>query len=121
MVGTNDIKKSKQFYDSIMGCLGYEPGMFDNENRFFYFTMNGIFGVTKPIDGKPATHANGGTIGFTAESTVIVDTWQKTGVKNGGSLCEGLPNTIKRLDFSLYVAYLRDPDGNKICALHNLV
>ena len=67
MLGTNDIEASRRFYDAVLGTLGIGPGV-DNQGRYFYISPQGIFAITKPIDGEPATHANGGTVGFLVES-----------------------------------------------------
>ena len=66
MIGTNDLEKAKAFYDALLGTLGVRPAKVDG-HRIFYFTKTGVFSVSKPINGEPATHANGGTIGFAAE------------------------------------------------------
>jgi catechol 2,3-dioxygenase-like lactoylglutathione lyase family enzyme len=113
MVGANDIQVSKKFYDAVLGAMGHEPGVIDDKGRCFYFTASGIFAITPPIDGNPATHGNGCTVGFAAKDPAQADAWHAAGVANGGVSCEsGLGK--------LYLAYLRDPSGNKICALHKL-
>ena len=89
-------------------------------NRIFYMTPTGIFSVSKPIDGQPATFGNGGTVGFAASSPEQADTWHATGVANGGTTCEDPPGVRTGGMGSLYLAYLRDPDGNKLCALHRM-
>ncbi len=86
----------------------------------FYRTKTGVFSVTLPIDGKPATHANGGTIGFAASSPEQANAWHAAGVANGGKSCEDPPGVREGAAGKLYLAYLRDPDGNKICALHRM-
>ena len=68
MVGTNDIEASKKFYDAVLGAIGHSAGQTDPKGRVWYRTKTGSFGVTKPIDGKAACHANGGTIGFPCTS-----------------------------------------------------
>ena len=120
MVGSNDIQESKIFYDSILGALGYEPGAIDEKGRCFYFTKSGIFAISKPIDGKPACHANGGTIGIACSSQAQVDAWHAAGVANGGKSIEDPPGGREGGFGPLYLAYLRDPDGNKLCALHRM-
>jgi catechol 2,3-dioxygenase-like lactoylglutathione lyase family enzyme len=114
MIGTNDLDKAKAFYDALLGTLGVPPGRVDR-HRVFYRTPTGTFGVTKPIDGKEACHANGGTIGFLAASPEQAAAWHAAGVANGGTPIEDPPGL--RGDGKTYLAYLRDPDGNKICAL----
>jgi catechol 2,3-dioxygenase-like lactoylglutathione lyase family enzyme len=118
MVGSNDIERSKQFYDATLGALGVGPARTDPKGRLFYMTPGGIFAVTQPIDGEPATHANGSTIGFAAASPEQANAWHAAGLANGGVAIEDPPGP--REGSGLYLAYLRDPDGNKVCALHRL-
>jgi len=120
MIGTNDLEKAKSFYDTLLGTLGVPPGRVDR-HRVFYRTPTGIFSVSLPIDGKPATHANGGTIGFSASSTEQADAWHAAGIANGGKTCEEPPGVREGATGKFYLAYLRDPDGNKLCALHRMV
>ena len=119
MVGTNDVQKSKQFYDATLGVLGVTPADIDTERqRLFYRTDTGMFGVTKPIDGGPASSANGATVGFSCKTPDEVEAWHAAGVANGGATCEDPPGVRELGPMKLYLAYLRDPDGNKLCALH---
>ncbi|WP_444937926.1 VOC family protein [Microbulbifer sp. JMSA002] len=120
MVGANDVQRSKAFYDAVLGALGYEPGVTDEKGRCFYFTKTGVFAISKPIDGEVASHANGGTIGFSAKSTEEADAWHQAGLANGGVACEDPPGIREGVAGKLYIAYLRDPDGNKLCALHRV-
>ncbi len=120
MIGANDVQESKVFYDAILGAMGHEPGVIDEKGRCFYFTKSGVFALTKPIDGEPACNGNGSTIGFAAKTTDIADAWHAAGLTNGGSTCENLPGVREGVLGKLYLAYLRDPSGNKICALHRL-
>ena len=117
MVGVNDLEKSKKFYDALLGTIGVGPG-FANKARYFYRSPNGTFCITTPINGEPASFANGGTIGFTMASPEQADAFHATGVANGGTTCEEPPGWREGGVGKLYLAYLRDPDGNKICALH---
>jgi catechol 2,3-dioxygenase-like lactoylglutathione lyase family enzyme len=119
MIGTNDLEKAKSFYDALLGTLGVPPGRVDR-HRIFYRTKTGTFSVSKPIDGKPATPANGGTIGFTAETPEAADAFHAAGVAQGGTPCEEPPGIREGAGMKLYIAYLRDPDGNKLCALHRV-
>lgn len=120
-VGSNDLEASKRFYDAVLGALGTPPGMEDKEaGRVFYLSSRGMFGVTRPIDGQPACHANGGTIGFAATSAEAVDAFHKAGVENGGVSIENPPGVRDMRFGSMYLAYLRDPAGNKICAVHRM-
>lgn len=120
MLGANDIDASKRFYDAILGALGIPPGRVDDKGRVFYMTPTGIFALTRPINGQPATAANGGTIGFAAASSAAVDAWHAAGVANGGVCCEDPPGVRAGSFGPLYLAYLRDPAGNKLCALHRM-
>ena len=120
MVGANDIAESKVFYDAVLGTLGYEPGVIDDKGRCFYFEKSGIFSISKPIDGEPASHGNGSTVGFAAADPAAADAWHAAGLANGGTTCEDLPGPREGATGTLYLAYLRDPSGNKICALHRI-
>ena len=119
MIGTNDLEKAKSFYDALLGTLDVPPGRVDR-HRVFYRTKTGTFSVTKPIDGKPATPANGGTIGFAASSAEAVDAFHATGLAHGGTTCEDPPGIREGNGVKLHIAYLRDLDGNKLCALHRV-
>ena len=120
MLGANNVQESKAFYDAILGELGHEPGVIDEKGRCFYFTKKGVFAISKPIDGEPACHGNGSTTGFTAKNPTEVDDWHSVGLANGGSTCEDPPGIREGTIGQLYLAYLRDPSGNKICAVHRI-
>ena len=94
--------------------------MQDPKGRLIYAHRGGRFLITKPIDGEAATHANGGTIGFAVESPEEADAWHRAGVENGGTAIEDTPGVRQGSSGSLYLAYLRDPDGNNLCALHRM-
>jgi catechol 2,3-dioxygenase-like lactoylglutathione lyase family enzyme len=119
MVGTNDLTKAKTFYDAVLGALGVAPGVVDR-HRIFWRTPTGVFSASLPIDGKPATTANGGTVGFACSTPAQADAWHAAGVANGGKTCEDPPGVREGAAGKLYLAYLRDPDGNKLCALHRM-
>ena len=121
MVGANDIEASKAFYDALMNILGAKPGVpvpnLDGDIRYFYFLDGMMFAISEPIDGNPATHGNGSTIGFNVASPEVGDAWHAAGLENGGKNCEDPPG-IRATDMGdMYLAYLRDPSGNKLCAL----
>ena len=120
MVGSNDIERSKQFYDAVFGAMGGKPGIKDDKGRLIYMHNGGIFLVTPPIDGKPATAGNGCTIGFAMDSPEQADAWHKAGVEAGGQAIEDPPGVRSGAMGDLYLAYLRDPDGNKLCALKRM-
>ncbi len=114
MIGTNDMARSKAFYDAVIGAMGGSPGVQDPKGRLIYAHRGGRLMISEPIDGKPACGANGGTIGFSVASTEEGDAWHKAGVDHGGTAIEDPPG----MRGSVYLAYLRDPDGNKLCAVH---
>lgn len=119
MIGTNDLDRAKAFYDAVLGSLGVAPGHVDR-HRVFWRTPAGIFAVSRPIDGQPATVGNGSTLGFACASVEQVDAWHAAGVAHGGSTCEDPPGVREGSSGKLYLAYLRDPDGNKICGLYRM-
>ena len=121
ILGVNDLEASRTFYDALLGALGMKPGVFNNNgvvDRYFYRSATGSFGITKPLNGEPATHANGGTIGFSMASPEQADAFHAAGIANGGTTCEDPPGWRDGSVGRLYLAYLRDPDGNKLCALY---
>ena len=120
MIGSNDIARSKKFYDALFGAVGGKPGAQDAKGRLIYLHGGGVFMVTRPIDSKPATHANGGTIGFSMNGREQADAWHKAGVANGGTSIEDPPGIRQGSAGEIYLAYLRDPDGNKLCAVYRV-
>jgi catechol 2,3-dioxygenase-like lactoylglutathione lyase family enzyme len=112
MIGSNDIARSKKFYDALFAAMGAQPGTEDAaRGRLSYSHNGGRFMVTKPIDGKPATVLNGGTIGFVMSDAKQAEAWHKAGVANGGTSIEDPPGVRAN---GAYLAYLRDPDGHKL-------
>lgn len=120
MVGSNDIARSKVFYDALFGALGGKPAAEDPHGRLVYLHDGAIFMVTRPLDGQPATSGNGSTIGFAVTGPTQGDAWHAAGVAAGGAPIEDDPGVREASFGKLYLAYLRDPDGNKLCALHRL-
>ncbi|MET0252307.1 MAG: VOC family protein [Novosphingobium sp.] len=120
VVGSNDIERSRTFYDAVFGALGAKPATQDPKGRLIYAHNGALLLVTRPIDGQPATHANGGTLGFTMDSSEQADAWHKAGVAAGGKAIEDPPGVREMGPTKLYLAYLRDPDGNKLCAMHRM-
>jgi catechol 2,3-dioxygenase-like lactoylglutathione lyase family enzyme len=118
MVGSNDIARSKNFYDALFTAMGAKPGTEDARGRLIYSHNGGRFMVSKPIDGKPATHANGGTIGLLMSSAEQVEAWHRAGVAHGGTSIEDPPGYRQGPAGKIFLAYLRDPDGNKLCGLY---
>ena|SRR5580704_12991435 len=114
-VGAADVASSRQFYDATFLALGRDIG--STQDRWITYVFDGIvFAVSLPIDGKPASCANGVTIGLAAPTEDHVRAWHASGLANGG-VSEGLPGL--RNEGRSYVAYLRDPVGNKLCARYD--
>jgi catechol 2,3-dioxygenase-like lactoylglutathione lyase family enzyme len=121
VVGANDLDASKAFYDALLGVLGVAPGVVDAKGRVVYSHNGGRFLVTRPVDGGAASFANGGTIGFLARSPETVDAWHAAGVAHGGTSCEDAPGIRQATEGRVvYLAYLRDPAGNKLCGFHKV-
>ena len=115
-LGAQDLEASRKFYDAALGALGHAPGA-GAGSRYVYRTPTGTFGITTPINGESASFGNGSTFGFAAKSEDEVNAFHAAGVANGGVTCEDPPGPRKNPAFSYYIAYLRDPSGNKICAM----
>ena len=120
MLGADDIDASKKFYDATLGAIGAKPGVLDPKGRVIYMHGGGMLLLTKPIDGKPASCGNGSTIGFAVNSQEEADAWHEAGIANGGTAIEDPPGIREGAGMKLYLAYLRDPAGNKICALKRM-
>ena len=122
MVGSNDIERAKRFYDAVLGVLGVgEPMRNQNstgQTRLFYRHDGGTFCVSEPINGETASSANGGTIGFKCGSPEQVQRFHDTAVAHGGTSIEEPPGLREGRLGAMHLAYARDPDGNKLCALH---
>ena len=119
MVSTNDLDRAKKFYDPLLGTLGVPAGAVDR-HRIFWRSRTGAFSVSLPIDGQAATIGNGSTVGFACDSPAQVDAWHAAGLANGGTPCEDPPGVRAGPTSSVYLAYLRDPDGNKICGMFRM-
>jgi catechol 2,3-dioxygenase-like lactoylglutathione lyase family enzyme len=115
MLGASDLEKSRKFYDAVLGALGIAPGV-ANKNRYFYRSPAGAFGIGTPINGQPASFGNGSTTGFAAQSPEQANAAHAAGVAAGGVSCEDPPGWRGEPGAGgMYLAYLRDPDGNKLC------
>lgn len=124
MVGTNDIERSKRFYDAVLATIGAPEG-FRNQaasghQRLFYRHAGGTFCVSQPINGEPACHANGGTIAFKCESAEQVKAFHDVAVAQGGQSIEEPPGLRDSNLGPMHLSYVRDPDGNKLCAIHRV-
>ena len=114
MVGSNDLAKAKKFYDALFE----KDGKPDPKGRLAYGRKGAIFMISSPIDGKAATHGNGTTIGFNFDSPEEVEAWHDRCVAAGGTSIEDPPGYRENPFGKLYLAYVRDPDGNKLCGLY---
>jgi catechol 2,3-dioxygenase-like lactoylglutathione lyase family enzyme len=119
-LGTNDLAKARAFYDATFGALGLAPSATPEQYPIIMYKLpdGPNFAVGPARDGQPATHANGGTILFAADSDEAVAAWHAAGLANGGT-CEGPPEP-KPQTGGKFGAYLRDPDGNKLAVYHGL-
>ncbi len=121
-LGSNDIARSKAFYDAIFAAIGGPEGVIDARGRLIYTHGGGRLLLTLPLNGEPASHGNGSTVGLTMDSPDQADAWHAAGIAHGGTSCEDPPGIREATEGRrLYLAYLRDPDGNKLCALHRMV
>lgn len=120
MVGSNDIERSRRFYDALFTAVGGKPGRTDDRGRLSYLYKGAAFMVSRPMDGAPATHGNGSTIGMTLDNPEQVHAWHDAGAAAGGTSIEDPPGIRGNAFGRLYLAYLRDPDGNKLCGLHRM-
>ena len=122
LVGSNDIEGSRKFYDAVLSVLGLGQGQDNNapdgRKRIFYRGAGPAFVVVEPLDRQPAIPANGGTIGFSCESPQQVVAFHDAGVAAGGASIEEAPGPRDRPWGVVYAAYLRDPGGNKLCAMY---
>ncbi len=120
VLGTDDLAVAKKFYDATLSAIGVPEGALNEERRRIYYrTSTGTLAVGIPIDGNPATGANGGTVGFKCESEEQAKAFHDNAVASGGTSIEDPPGW-RDLGGGrkLYLAYVRDPAGNKLCALY---
>ena len=115
--GSNDIERSQRFYDAAMGAAGFPPAEINFRGALVYRRDGAALIITKPLNGEPATAANGGTIAITLDSADAVKSWHDAGAANGGTSIEDPPGVRAYPSGQVYSAYLRDPDGNKICCM----
>jgi catechol 2,3-dioxygenase-like lactoylglutathione lyase family enzyme len=121
MVGSNDIERSQRFYDAVLGVLGASAPLRNTaasgHTRLFYRHNGSTFCVSEPIDGEAATFANGGTIAFKCSSAEQVKEFHDIAVAHGGKSIEDPPGLRENNLGAMHLAYVRDPDGNKLCAI----
>jgi catechol 2,3-dioxygenase-like lactoylglutathione lyase family enzyme len=124
MIGSNDLERSRQFYDAVLGSLGAGPAVRNEAGtghvRLFYRHNGGVFGVSEPINDEPATFANGGTIAFKCSSPEQVKLFHDTAIAHGGTSIENPPGLRESALGAMHLAYVRDPDGHKLCAVYRV-
>ena len=121
MLGADDIAAAKRFYDATIQALGGPEGTIDEIGRLVYEHAGSRFVIRTPLNGEPATGANGGTLGFLAHSPEEVDAWHAAGIAAGGTDIEDPPGLRNATGGRvLYLAYLRDPAGNKLCGFYRV-
>ena len=117
MIGTNDLDAAKAFYDAVLPTVGYGASMTD-KRRVFWPSKGGSFMVTEPIDGEPASAANGFTLGFKCDSAEQVKAFHDAAVAAGGTSIEDPPGLRESSIGAMHLSYVRDLDGHKLCAIH---
>ena len=121
MIGSNDIERSKRFYDTVLGTLGLGEATLNiadsGHTRLIYSNDGAInFIVSQPINDEPATVANGSTVAFSCNSPEQVKQLHDAAVANGGTSIEAPPGPRATASMgTIELAYFRDPDGNKLC------
>lgn len=122
MIGSNDIERSKRFYDAVLGTIGAGESVRNQapsgHTRLFYLHEGSVFCISEPINDESATVANGGTLGFTCNSPELVRQFHDTAIAHGGTSIEDPPGLREGALGAMYLAYVRDPDGHKLCAIH---
>jgi catechol 2,3-dioxygenase-like lactoylglutathione lyase family enzyme len=122
MIGSDDIERSKSFYDAVLGVFGarapFRHKSEAGQTRLFYSHAGNTLAISEPINGEPATCANGGTIGFKCDSAEQVREFHDVAVANGGQSIEGAPGLREGSMGALHLSYVRDPDGNKLCGIY---
>jgi catechol 2,3-dioxygenase-like lactoylglutathione lyase family enzyme len=124
MIGSNDIERSRRFYDAVLKVLGAGEPLINRaatgHTRLFYRHAGNTLAISEPINGEEATFANGGTLAFKCDSPELVRAFHDAAVAAGGTSIEEPPGVRQHSLGGFYLAYVRDPDGNKLCALHRL-
>lgn len=122
MIGSSDIEKTRSFYNTVLAVLGAAEAI-EHQNdtgqiRLFYIHDGSTFSISEPINGKPASVANGSTIGFVCNSPEQVKEFHDTAVANGGTSVEEPPGPRESTMGVMHLCYFLDPDGHKICGIH---
>ncbi|MEM1197258.1 MAG: VOC family protein [Pseudomonadota bacterium] len=122
MIGSNDIEKSRTFYTAVLGVLGAGEPMVNvndtGQTRLFYMHDGSAFSISEPINGEPASVANGSTIGFVCSSPEQIQELHDVAIAHGGTTMEDPPGLREGSMGPMYLCYFTDPDGHKICGIH---
>lgn len=119
-LGTNDIDKARAYYDALLGSIGAKQVM-TLDRGFTYYAIapdQPGFAITPPYDGAPATAGNGNMTAISIGSRAAVDAFHALALELGGT-DEGAPGLRSpEGPGAFYIGYFRDPEGNKLCAVH---
>lgn len=115
-VGVNDMERAIRFYDAAFGPLGaVRDTTSPTWTGYSRSGDRGKFFLTRPFDRAEATHGNGTMLAFLVEDRAAIDAFHAAALQQGGA-CEGPPGVREGMNPVFYAAYVRDPDGNKLCA-----
>ena len=115
-VGVNDMDAAIAFYDAAFAALGAKRDSTSSTWTGYSRTGDrGAFFLTRPFDRGQATGGNGAMLAFLAEDRASIDAFHAQALAQGGT-CEGPPGVREGMNPVFYAAYVRDPDGNKLCA-----
>lgn len=121
MIGSDDIERSKKFYNSVLKVLGVnEPIVNVNktgQTRLIYNHKGATFMITQPINGKAVSNANGSTIGFECDSPEQVKEFHDAAIASGATSIEAPPGLRHTSTGKKHLSYFLDPDGHKICGM----
>lgn len=119
-IGTNDVARAKEFYSDVLGLLGLPLSSTEGQLMLFYRDLaEGLVCIGPPFDGNPATVGNGMMVAFNAPDRPTVDRFHAAALAAGGT-DEGEPKLRPHYHPDYYGAYVRDPDGNKLCCVCHL-
>lgn len=124
VIGTNNIDRAQRFYDRVLGVLGAGGAVphadKHGHRRVFYRHDGGTLGIAEPINGQPATVSNGATLAFRCTSSDQVLAFHEAALAQGGVSIEEPPGLRVDALGQFFLAYVRDPDGHKLCAVHRV-
>lgn len=122
MIGSNNIEKTKQFYNAVLAVVGAQEPFVNVSNsghtRLFYLHNGSTFSISEPINNEPVSTANGSTIGFECSSPEQVKEFHDVAIANGGISVEDPPGPRSSNMGVMHLCYFLDPDGHKICGIY---